>query len=167
MRILLVDDDEKKIEQIGDFVALDDRACVRLLVGHFRHGVDILSAWLAPQIDTAVGDDPIEPGRELGPAVLPLAAMGPDLEHGVLHHVLGVRRVADDAHAPVECRDLAFEGMWRCGSSRRFWYRLTSVARLRSLLNERSIRSTPAAKASATEKFGFCTRLPLSALLAG
>ena len=29
--------------------------------------------------------------------VLPTPAMAPDLEHGVLHHVFGIRGVADDA----------------------------------------------------------------------
>ncbi len=83
-------------KQIGDLAALDERASIRLLVRDFGHGVDILGARLAPQVDAAVGDDAIEPRRELGAAVLPLTAMGPDLEHGVLHHVLGVGRVADD-----------------------------------------------------------------------
>ena len=73
------------------------RACVRLLVRDFGHGVDILGSRLAAQIDATIADDAIEPGREFRAAVLPLTAMRPDLEHGVLHHVLGVRRIADDA----------------------------------------------------------------------
>ena len=49
-------------------VALDDLDGARLAVGDLRHSLDILVARLAAQIDAAIGDDAVEPGRELGAA---------------------------------------------------------------------------------------------------
>src|SRR4029077_15257187 len=87
----------RSLEKIGNLVALDDRACIGLLVGDLGYGVDIFGSRLAPEIDGTVADDAIEPGREFRAALLPLTTMRPDLEHRVLHHVLGVCRVTDDA----------------------------------------------------------------------
>ena len=62
-----------------------------------RYNVGV-SARLAAQIDAAVGDDAVQPGRELGAAVLPLAAMDPDLQERILHDVFGVGLAAQDSH---------------------------------------------------------------------
>lgn len=87
----------RRLQHAGDFVALDHAGRIGLGVGHLGNGVDIFRARAAAQIDAAIGDDAIEPGGEFCAAMLPAAAMGPDLEQGVLHHVFGIGAAFDDA----------------------------------------------------------------------
>ncbi len=63
-----------------------------------------------------VGDDAVEPGRELRAAGLPAPPVGPDLEHRVLHDVFGIRPAADDAQRDtVGAIDVALDQRPECG----------------------------------------------------